>query len=44
MVKGATASYSDEQMNAALEINIPNDASAIVRTDEIIRSLSKPRG
>jgi nicotinamidase-related amidase len=40
MVKDATASYSDEQMHAALEINIPNYASAIVRTDEIVRSLS----
>jgi len=29
-----------EQMHAALEINIPNYASAIVRTDEIVRSLS----
>ena len=44
MVKDATASYSDEQMHAALEINIPNYASAIVGTDEIVRSLSKPRG
>ena len=44
MVKDATASYSDEQMHAALEINIPNYASAIVRTDEIVRSLSQPRG
>ena len=40
MVKDATASYSDEQMRAALEINIPNYASAVVRTDEIVRSLS----
>jgi hypothetical protein len=40
MVKDATASYSDEQMHAALEINIPNYANAIVRTDEIVRSLS----
>src|SRR5262249_48025590 len=31
---------SDEQMHAALEINIPNYASPIVRTDEIVRSLS----
>jgi nicotinamidase-related amidase len=40
MVKDATASYSNEQLRAALEINIPNYASAIVRTDEIVRSLS----
>jgi nicotinamidase-related amidase len=44
MVKDATASYSDEQMHPALEINIPNYASAIVGTDEIVRSLSQPRG
>jgi nicotinamidase-related amidase len=44
MVEDATASYSDEQMRAALEINIPNYASAVVRTDEIVRSLSQPRG
>jgi nicotinamidase-related amidase len=40
VVKDATASYSGEQMHAALEINIPNYASAIVGTDEILRSLS----
>jgi nicotinamidase-related amidase len=40
MVKDATASYSDEQMRAALEINIPNYASAVVRTEEIVRSLT----
>src|SRR5689334_4095238 len=40
VVKDATASYSDEQMRAALEINIPNYASAIVHTDEIVRLLS----
>lgn len=40
MVKNANARYSDEQMHAALEINIPNYASAIVGTDEIVRSLS----
>jgi nicotinamidase-related amidase len=35
MVKDATASYSEEQMRAALEINIPNYARAVVRTEEI---------
>ena len=44
MVKDATASYSDEHMHAALEINIPNYASAILRTEEIVRSLSQLRG
>jgi nicotinamidase-related amidase len=41
MVKDATASYSDEQTRAALEINIPNYACAVVSTDEIVGSLSK---
>jgi nicotinamidase-related amidase len=40
MVKDATASYSDEQMHAALEINIPNYASVIVSTEEMLRLLS----
>src|SRR5262249_41632053 len=44
MVKDATASYSDEQMQAGLDINIANSASAMVRTDESVRSLSEPRG
>jgi nicotinamidase-related amidase len=44
VVKDATASYSEEQMHAALEINIPNYAGAIVRTEEIVRSLSQPLG
>jgi nicotinamidase-related amidase len=40
VVKDATASYSEEQMHAALDINIPNYASAIVSTEEIVASLS----
>ncbi|MBV8813455.1 MAG: cysteine hydrolase [Verrucomicrobia bacterium] len=40
VVKDATASYSDEQMHAALEINMPNYANAIVTTAEIIDSIS----
>ena len=32
LVKDATADYSDEAMHAALDINIPNYASAIVTT------------
>jgi ureidoacrylate peracid hydrolase len=39
MVKDATADYSDEEMHAALDINIPNYASAVVTTDEIIDSI-----
>ncbi len=40
MVKDATADYSDQEMHAALEINIPNYASAIVTTTEIVNSIS----
>ena len=31
MVRDATADYSDEEMHAALNINLPNYASAIAR-------------
>jgi ureidoacrylate peracid hydrolase len=40
VVKDATASYSDEEMHAALNINIPNYASAIVTTTEVVEALS----
>ena len=40
MVKDATASYSDEEMHAALDINIPNYASAIVTTKEVVDSIA----
>jgi ureidoacrylate peracid hydrolase len=40
VVKDATASYSDEEMHAALDINIPNDASAMVTTHEIVDLIS----
>jgi ureidoacrylate peracid hydrolase len=40
VVKDATAAYSDEQMHAALDINLPNYASAIVSTTEVIDSIS----
>ena len=36
MVKDATADYSDEEMHAALDVNLP----AIVTTTEIVASLS----
>jgi ureidoacrylate peracid hydrolase len=41
VVTDATASYSDDEMHAALEVNIPNYASAIVTTAEIVDSISK---
>jgi len=40
VVKDATADYSDEMMQAALGINIPNYASAIVTTKEVVGSMS----
>jgi nicotinamidase-related amidase len=40
VVKDATARYSDEEMHAALDINIPNYASAIVTTNEVVDSIS----
>lgn len=39
MVKDATADYTDEMMHAALNINIPNYASAVVTTDQLVDSL-----
>ena len=40
MAKDATADYSDEEMHAALDVNLPNYASAIVTTNEIVDSIS----
>jgi ureidoacrylate peracid hydrolase len=40
VVKDATADYSDKEMHAALEINLPNYASAIVTTREIVELIS----
>ena len=40
MVKDATADYSAKEMHAALDVNIPNYASAIVNTEEIVASIS----
>ena len=44
VVKDATASYSDEHMHAALEVNLPNYASAIVTTNEIVGTLASFAG
>jgi ureidoacrylate peracid hydrolase len=41
MVKDATADYSDEEMHAALDINIPNYATAVVTTEELVRAISR---
>ncbi|MGC4055151.1 MAG: isochorismatase family cysteine hydrolase [Paludibaculum sp.] len=40
MVKDATADYSDREMAAALEINIPNYANAVVTTQEVVAAIS----
>jgi nicotinamidase-related amidase len=41
MVKDATADYSNDGIHAALDVNIPNYANAIVTTTEIVDSLSE---
>jgi nicotinamidase-related amidase len=40
LVKDATADYSDQHMHAALATNLPNYASAILTTDEVVEALS----
>lgn len=40
VVRDATASYSEAHMRAALDIGIPNYASAIVSTDELVDALT----
>ena len=40
VIRDATADYSDEMMHAALDINMPNYAVAIVNADEIVSSIS----
>jgi nicotinamidase-related amidase len=40
MVKDATADYSNEEMHAALDVNIPNYASAIMAADEVVDLIS----
>ena len=40
LVRDATASYSEEHMHAALDINIPHYASTIVTTKEVGEALS----
>jgi nicotinamidase-related amidase len=40
IVNDATASLSQEQMHAALDINLPNYANAIVTTSEVVEAIS----
>ena len=44
MVKDATADYSEEYMRAALELNLPSYASAIVTTEELVAALRPAAG
>jgi nicotinamidase-related amidase len=39
VVRDATASLSDEEMHAALDVNIPHYATSIVSTDQIVASI-----
>lgn len=41
MVKDATADYSDVEMRAALEVNIPNYATAVLTTEEVVASITR---
>jgi ureidoacrylate peracid hydrolase len=40
MIRDATADYSDVEMHAALDVNIPNCANAIVTTAEVVAAMS----
>ena len=40
VVEDATADYSDEMMHAALDINMPNYASAIASAEEIVAAIA----
>src|SRR5262249_6981781 len=40
VVRDAVASFTDEEMHAALDIGIPRYASAVVTTDALVESLS----
>ena len=40
VVKDATASYSEQEMHAALEVNLPNYACAITATSEVVVSIA----
>jgi nicotinamidase-related amidase len=44
LVNDATADYSDEFMHAPLVMNLPNYATAIVTTNELLEPLSPLQG
>jgi ureidoacrylate peracid hydrolase len=39
VARDATADYSDEEMHAALDINVPNYANAVVTTKEVVDAI-----
>jgi hypothetical protein len=39
-VRDATADYSDELMHAALDLNMPNYATAISNTEQIVTAIA----
>ena len=39
VVSDGIASYSDREMHAALEVNMPNHANAIVTTKEVVAAI-----
>ena len=43
VVKDATADYSDEMMHATLDVNLPNYASTILTTNDLVEVISSPR-
>ena len=40
VVRDATADYSDVEMHASLDVNLPNYANAIVAADDVVEALS----
>jgi nicotinamidase-related amidase len=42
VARDATADYSDREMSAALDVNLPSYASAIVTTDDILAAIGEP--
>jgi nicotinamidase-related amidase len=40
VVRDATADYSDREMHAALDVNLPSYANAIITTQETVQSIS----
>jgi nicotinamidase-related amidase len=41
VVRDATASYSDAEMHAALEVNIPNYATAVLTADDVVSGIGQ---